>query len=173
MDQALEKAKASLEARQFAAASALFGQVLQQEPENEEALAGMVRCYLSSGNVAGARGLFDEVPEALKSKPALASVLAALELAEAAGEAGSIPDLQARLQANPADHQARFDLAMALHAAEDREGAADALLEIIRRERAWNEEAARKQLVKFFEAWGPTDPLTLEARRRLSSILFS
>lgn len=173
VDQALEQAKTALDGKQFGAASALFGQVLQHESDNEEALAGMIRCYLGSGDTAGARAMFDGLSEDLKAKPALVSVAAALELAEASAEAGSIPELRARVAADALDHQARFDLAMALHAAGDREAAADELLEIVRRDRAWNEEAARKQLLKFFEAWGPTDPMTVEARRRLSSLLFA
>jgi len=173
VDQALEKATAAVEAEQYGAASALYGQILQHEPENEEALAGLVRCHLSSGDSAGAREMLDSVPEALRAKPALVSAAAALDLAEAAEKAGPLTDLKARVEANPTDHQARFDLAMALNGAGEREAAGGELLEIIRRDRAWNEEAARKQLVKFFEAWGPADPLTADTRRLLSSLLFS
>ena len=173
VEQALEQAKTALDGKQFAAASALFGQILQHEPENEEALAGMIRCHLESGNPAGARQMLESVPENLRGKPAIASAAAALELAEAADKAGPADELKARVAANPADHQARFDLASALHAQGDREAAAEALLEILRRDRAWNEEAARKELVKYFEAWGPADPLTLQTRRQLSALLFS
>ncbi len=173
VDQALEQARAALESGQPAAASALFGQVLQHEPDNETARAGMIRCYLDSGDVAGARRMFDSLPEDRASAPAIASVKAALELAEQSAEAGAVSDLEARVAAQPADHQARFDLAMALHGAGEREAAANALLEIIVRDRGWNEEAARHQLLKFFEAWGPMDTHTLNARRRLSSLLFS
>ena len=173
VEQALEQAKAALEGKQYAAASALFGQILQHEAENEEALAGMIRCHLESGNPAGARQMLESVPENLRGKPAIASAVAALELAEAADKAGPAGELKARVAANPADHQARFDLATALHAEGDREAAAEALLEILRRDRAWNEEAARKELVKYFEAWGQTDPLTLQTRRQLSALLFS
>lgn len=173
LDQALEQAQAALANQQFAAASALFGQILQVEPEHEEAMAGMIRCHLASGDAAGAREMFDALTEELQEKPALASVAAALELAEMGGDAAAIPALRARLEADPNDHEARFDLAMALHAAGDREGAVDTLLDLIRRNRAWNDEAARKQLVKFFDAWGPSDPLTADARRRLSTVLFS
>ncbi len=173
VDQAMEKAKAAIEAEQYGAASALYGQILQHEPENEEALAGLVRCHLSSGDTAGAREMLESVPEALRAKPALVSAAAALELAESAEKAGPLTDLKARVEANPDDHQGRFDLAVALNGAGEREAAASALLEIIQRNRAWNEEAARKELVKFFEAWGQTDPLTVDTRRRLSSLLFS
>ncbi|MEE8500064.1 MAG: thioredoxin [Kiloniellales bacterium] len=173
VDQALEQAQAALESGQPAAASALFGQVLQHEPENEAARAGMIRCHLDSGDVAGAREMFDALTEETAKKPAFASVKAAIELAEQSAETGAVPELEARVGTNANDHQARFDLAMALHAAGEREAAAEALLEIIQRERTWNEEAARHQLLKFFEAWGPTDPITVSARRRLSSLLFS
>jgi putative thioredoxin len=173
VEQALEEAQAALDAGQAGAASALFGQVLQHEPDNPVAVAGMLRCRLASGDAAGARQMFDGLPEELKATPELASVSASLDLAQEGAEAGSIPELSAKVAADGNDHQARFDLAMALYGAGREEAAADALLEIVRRQRTWNEEAARKQLVKFFEAWGPTHPLTTSARRRLSSLLFS
>ncbi len=173
VDQALEQGEAALDQGQPAAASALFGQVLQHEPENARALAGMMRCHLAAGDAAAARQMFDSLPADKTAQAAFASVKAALELAEQRPETGAIPELEARLAAEPDDHQARFDLAVALHAAGQREAAVDALLELMRRDRAWNEEAARHQLLKFFEAWGPKDPLTQSARRRLSSLLFS
>jgi putative thioredoxin len=105
--------------------------------------------------------------------PEVSGARAALELAEQSGDTGDLEPLRAAVEANPADHQARFDLAVALNAAGDRQGAVDNLLEIITRDRKWNDEAARKQLLQFFEAYGPTDPLTVESRRRLSSLLFS
>ena len=173
VDQALEQAQAALDGGQPAAASALYGQVLQHEPDNEAALAGMVRCYLESGDTVAARGMFDALTEEMAAKPAFVSVKAALELAEQTAASGPLTELEARVAANPADHQARYDLAIALHAADQREAAAETLIEIMRRDRKWNEEAARHQLLKFFEAWGPTDPITLSARRQLSSLLFS
>ncbi len=173
VEQALEQAQAAIESGQPAAASALFGQVLQHEPDNETALAGMIRCHLDSNDVAGARRLFDSLPGEKTPTAAFASVKAALELAEQSAETGTVPELEARVAAQPNDHQARFDLAMALQAAGEREAAADTLLEIIDRNRNWNEDAARRQLLKYFEAWGPTDELTQSARRRLSSLLFS
>jgi len=173
VDQALEEAEAALEAGETGAASALFGQVLQHEAQNVRALAGTLRCLLASGDHAGARRTFDGLPEDLRKDPVFAPVATALELAEAGAGAGEIPDLEAQVAQNGDDHQARFDLAMALYAADKSEAAADELLEIIRRDRSWNDEGARKQLVKFFEAWGATNPLTLQARRRLSSLLFS
>jgi putative thioredoxin len=173
IDEALEQAEAALEAGETGAASALFAQVLQHEAQNVRALAGMLRCLLAAGDTAGAKRTFEGLPEELRRDSALASIATALELAEAGAGAGEISDLEARVARNGDDHQARFDLAMALYAADKPEAAADALLEIIRRDRDWNDEGARKQLVKFFEAWGATNPMTLRARRRLSSLLFS
>ena len=173
VDQALEQAQAALESGQPAAASALFGQVLQHEPDNDTALAGLIRCHLDAGDAAAARQMFDSLPEDKASAAAFASIKAALELAEQSAETGEIPELEARVAAQPNDHQARFDLAMARHAAGEREAAVEALIEIIGRDRNWNEEAARHQLLKFFEAWGPKDELTQSGRRRLSSLLFS
>jgi putative thioredoxin len=173
VDQALEQAQAALDGGQPAAASALYGQVLQHEPDNETALAGMVRSYLESGDAAAAREMFDALTEEMAAKPAFVSVKAALELAEQTAESGPLAELEARVAAHPADHQARYDLAIALHAGGEREAAAETLIELMRRERGWNEDAARHQLLKFFEAWGPSDPITLSARRQLSSLLFS
>ncbi len=173
IEQALEQAQTALSENQIGAASALFGQVLQHEPDNETALAGMIRCHLAADDIAAAREIFDALSADMTGKPSFASAKAALELAEQSAKAGPLSDLTARVEQNPQDHQARLDLAMALHAAGENEAAADALLEIIRRDRAWNEEAARQQLLKFFDAWGPTDPHTLAARRKLSSLLFS
>ena len=173
VEEALEQAQAALDGRQLGAASALFTQVLQHDPGNAKAAAGVIRCRLESGDAAGAKAMLDGLSDELKTDPALASVVASLELADMSAETGDVLALKSRLAVNENDHQARLDLAMALYAAGDAEGATDALLEVIRRDRNWNDEAARKQLLKFFEAWGPTDPRTLEARRRLSSLLFS
>ena len=173
VQQALEQARAALEEHQLGAASALFGQVLQHDPENETALAGLMRCHLETGDRAGARQMFDSLPEGMAAKPAFASVSAAIELAEQGANMGPISDLRDRVEHDPLDHQARFDLALALHAFGERESAADALFEIMERAPTWNDQAARQQLVKFFDAWGQTDPLTQTARRRLSSLLFS
>ncbi len=173
VDQALEQAEAALANGQAGAASALFGQVLQHEPDNAAANAGMIRCTLGSGDLAGAKQMFENLPEDLRGDPALAATAAALELAEAGAGAGDIAQLEGQVAHDGANHQARFDLAMALYAADSREAAVEQLIEIVKRDRAWNEEAARKQLIKFFEAWGATDPFTLDARRRLSTLLFS
>jgi len=171
--QALEQAKALVEGGELGAASALFNQILSQEPGNPAALAGLARCYLATDNADKARQLLADLDDAQRADPDVASVLSALDLAEQGAEAGAPDELEARVAADANDHQARFDLAVALYGAGQRERAIDALLEIIRRDREWNDQAARKQLLKFFDAMGATDPLTLSGRRGLSSILFS
>ena len=173
VEQAIEQAQAALEAGDTGAASALFSQVLQHEAENPEALAGLVTCYLESGDLETAQEMFDGLTDELRGHAAFASVAAKLNLQAQASEAGEIPQLMEKVAANHDDHQARFDLAMALHGNGQQQAAAEELLEIVSRNRMWNDEEARKQLLTFFEAWGPTDPLTIETRRRLSSLLFS
>jgi putative thioredoxin len=173
IDQALEQAAAALEAGDAQTAAAIFSQVLQHDAENAAALAGLIACHLADGDVTGAREMYDGLDDKMRADPAFASVAAQISLQEQAADAGEIPLLMEKVAANHNDHQARFDLAMALHGAGKRQAAADELLEIIRRERKWNDEGARKQLVTFFEAWGPADPLTIENRRRLSSLLFA
>ncbi len=173
VEQALEQAAEALEHGQPAQASALYGQVLQHEPDNRAALAGLVSCHLATDDVATAREIVDSLEKETRDAPEMAAALAQLALAETAAEAGPVDELSAKVAANPDDHQARFDLALALQAASRKEEAADALLEIVKRDRNWNEEAARKELLTFFEAWGFTDPVTIDARRRLSSLLFS
>ncbi len=113
------------------------------------------------------------VPEAKRSDTAVAAARAALELAEQAKSAGPVDELERKVAADPLDHQARFDLAVALNAKGKRAEAVNHLIDIVKRDRKWNEDGARKQLVQFFEAWGPTDEATVDGRRRLSSILFS
>ena len=174
IDEALEHAEAALKEGDHEAASAIFAQILEHEPDNLKAIGGMVRCCIAVGELDQAKHFLGQVPAAKANDPAIAGARAQIELAEAGQKAaGQSQELRARVDANPKDFEARFALAQALFAGNDREGAVDQLLEIIRLNRTWNEEAARKELVKFFEAMGPTDPLTLSARRRLSSLLFS
>jgi len=174
IDEALEHAEAALKEGDHEAASAIFAQILEHEPDNVKALSGMARCCIAVGELDQAKKFLAQVPAASANDPTITGVRAQIELAEAGQKAaGQSQEMRARVEANPKDFEARFALAQALFAGGDREGGIDQLLEIIRVNRAWNEEAARKELVKFFEAMGPTDPLTLSARRRLSSILFS
>ncbi|HEY6578718.1 MAG TPA: thioredoxin [Rhizomicrobium sp.] len=154
-------------------AAQAYGHVLQEEPGHPRAVAGLARCYLKSGDVERARKTLGLVRPDGAADEAIRTVDAELKLREQAASAGDSAPLLARLQSNPDDHQARFDLALALDAKGDRDGAIRELLELVRRDRKWNDEAARKHLVTFFEAMGPTDPRTLAARRQLSSLLFS
>jgi len=173
VDQALEQAAIFVEQGAHGEAAGLYASVLQQEPENVTALAGMGTLYLSSGDLERAKAMFQAIPADQQSAPEAASLKAAIDLAEQAASLGDTAELLARIEANPRDYDARFDLALALNAAGNREEAADQLLDIIRRDRKWKDDGARTQLLQFFEAWGPTDPDTLSARRQLSSILFS
>jgi putative thioredoxin len=174
VQEALEMAKETLSGGDAGSAAAIYAQVLQHEPENIEALAGLVRTAVARKDFAKARQHLEKIPPAQANHADVAAARAALELAESGDKAaGALGELRARLARNANDHEARLDLAAALFASGAREQAVDELLDIVKRDRNWNEQAARKQLVKFFEAMGPTDPLTLAARRRLSSLLFS
>jgi putative thioredoxin len=170
---ALKLAEEALAAGDAAAAAELFAQVLAEEPENVRALSGLARSHLDAGNPAAARQTLGLIPKGKENDPAVAAVRAALDLSERAASVGDLSELEKKLAANALDHQARFDLAVARTASGKREAALDHLLEIVRRNRSWNDDAARKQLVQFFEAWGPTDEMTIEGRRRLSSLLFA
>lgn len=173
IEQALEQAKAAFEDGDLDRAVAYYGQIAHADPGNPKAIAGLAQCYIQTGDLEQARAALATVAPDQRNQPEVASATALLELAEQSGEAGDAAALAAAVERDPADHQARFDLANALVAQGKREEAVDHLLEIIRRDRTWNEQAARQRLVKLFEAFGPTDPLTLSARRRLSSLLFS
>ncbi len=172
-DQALEAADEALAGNDPSGAAALYSGVLQADPDNMKALGGLVRCFVALGELAQARGLFAGLTPAQEQDPAIAGARAALELASQAEQLGQPSDLERRLESEPNDHQTRFDLALALNGRGERSAAVDQLLEIVRRNRGWNDEAARKQLVQFFEAWGPKDPATVGGRQRLSSLLFS
>ena len=154
-------------------AAELFAQMLAEEPENVRALSGLARCHVEAGNLVPARSTMALIPKDKENDPAVSAARAALELAEQAASLGDVADLEAKVAANPLDHQARFDLAIALNAGGNRAGALDHLIEIVRRDRKWNDDNARKQLLQLFEAWGPNDEMTIEGRRRLSSILFA
>ena len=170
---ALESAKAAFDEGDIKGAAEIYAAVLEEEKDNIEALAGLAKCYVTSGDLEQAERTLALAPPAKQSQPAIAAARALLELARKAPPATDTSGLEATLRANPNDHQARYDLALALNVAGDKQGAVDNLLEIMKRSRAWNEEAARKQLVQFFEAWGPKDEMTLSGRRRLSALLFA
>jgi putative thioredoxin len=169
----LAAAEQALEEGDVQTAAELFAAVLQENKHDPVALAGLASCYLKTGDFARAEQMVALVPPDAKNVAAVQRVKAALALASKAGAKDNRAELEARLTANPADKQARFDLAVALAARGNKAEAVDHLLDLVRRERAWNDEVARKQLVELFEAWGPKDPATVDGRRRLSSLLFS
>jgi len=156
-----------------AEAAELYAQLLAEDATNVHALAGLARCYVETGAIEQAKQTLAMVPAAKANEAPVAAARAALELAEQAQSLGPIADLEQKVAAAPTDYQARFDLAVALNGSGRRQEAVDHLLEIVRRNRQWNDDGARKQLVQFFEAWGPTDEATVDGRRRLSSILFA
>jgi len=157
----------------LAQAAQIFAQVLGADREHPGAIAGLAKCQIASGELEQAKATLALVPPAKVNDPEVISAKAALELAATPVDHGEIANLTRAIEANADDHQARLDLAVALNAAGKKQEALDHLLHIVRRKRDWNEEAARKQLVKFFEAWGPKDEFTLQGRRKLSSILFA
>ncbi|MDE2475462.1 MAG: thioredoxin [Alphaproteobacteria bacterium] len=163
----------ALAKRDLSRAAQLFGQLLQEDPGNPKAVAGLARCYLESGDLDRARKTLKLVRPDGASDESYRAAEAELALKERAAAAGDAGQLNARVAANPADLAARFDLALVLDGRGAREAAIDQLLEIIRRDRKWNDDAARKHLLTLFDAMGPADPRTLAGRRRLSSILFS
>ncbi len=150
-----------------------FAAILQEDPDNAPAYAGLVRAHLALDEADKAKELLKAAPEAIRDAPEIAAIQAQIDLAEAAAEAGPIPELRARLETDPDDHQARFDLATALAATGDTAAAVDELLELLRRDREWNDGAARDQLFKIFDSLKPDDPVALRGRRKLSSMLFA
>ncbi len=169
----IEEAQAAFEAGDFGGAAALFAAILQSEPENADAIAGLAKCYIQTGDLNRAEQTLALVPPAKQTSESYRSAKAALDLARKAGTKSDIKGLEQAVAANPRDWEARFKLAIALNARGQRREAMDHLIEIVRKDRAWNDDAARKQLIEFFDAWGAKDPLTLEGRQRLSSLLFA
>jgi putative thioredoxin len=169
----LEAAETALAAADVNTASQMFGEVLQNDRENAQALAGLAKCYIKTGDLARAEQTLALVPPTKAESAPVASARAALELQRNAPSAGDIEPLRAKLATDPQDNQARFDLALALNAKGDHSGALDELLTLVAKNRAWNDDAARKQLVQLFDAWGAGDPATIAGRQRLSSLLFA
>lgn len=169
----LAEAKAAVEAEQFEEAGSLFSALLQEDPKNPEAWAGLVRVLMALGQEEQAQEALEQVPAALQSHPEVSGARAALALAQEGRRASSqLAEFEQRLAADPLDHAARYDLAAALNATGQRTEAADALLHIIKADRTWRDDGARLQLLKLFESWGLADPATLAARRKLSALLF-
>lgn len=173
VDAALAQAEAALAAGDTGLADNIYNQVLRHEPDNRAANAGLIRCLLAAGDPARARAVLDGLPPEAAEDVAIAAARTALELAEQGAKAGDATALAAQVEADPDDLQARFDWALALYGAGDNEGAITQLLDIIRRDRHWHEDAARKQLLKLFDVLGGGHPATITGRRKLSSLLFS
>jgi putative thioredoxin len=169
----LKAADAALVEGDAAGAAQAYAQVLAQDAANIHALAGLARCYIETGALEQAKQTLAMVPASKHTEAPVAAARAALEIAEQATALGPIADLEKRVAENPLDHQARYDLALALNAKGRRIETVDHLLDIVRRDRKWNDDGARKQLVQLFEAWGPSDEATVAGRRRLSSVLFA
>ena len=169
----LDEADEALAAGDANAAAQAFAEALQKDAENDRAAAGLAKCYIKTGDLTRAEQTLALVPPAKADSAPVASARASLELARKAASAGDAKSLRAKLAANPNDSQSRFDLAVALNAKGERQGALDELLTIIRKDRAFNDDAARKQLLQLFDAWGPSDPATISGRQRLSSLLFA
>jgi putative thioredoxin len=169
----LAAADAALAKGDATGAAEIYAQVLAEDSANAPALAGLVRCYVQTGALDQARQTLAMVPKDKENDAAVAAARAALELADQAKTVGPVADLEQKVAANPLDHQARFDLALALNSKGRRQDALEQLITIVKRDRKWNDDGARKQLVQFFDAWGPTDEATIEGRKRLSSILFA
>jgi putative thioredoxin len=169
----LQEADAVLAEGDAAAAAQIYAEVLGIDATNIAALAGLAKCYVATGAIDQAKQTLGMVPESKRNDPAVKAVQASIDLAEQAQSVGPIGELEQKVAANPLDHQARFDLATALNAEGKRGEATNQLLEIVKRDRKWNDDGARKQLVQFFEAWGGADEATVEGRKRLSTILFS
>ncbi len=172
-DEFLAQAEELLSTKDFGQAAQLFGAVMQMEPDNVRAISGLAQCYLGANEIERAKQALEMVPEDKQSDPAYAAAKAALDLAEQAEALGDLAELQNKVESNPLDHQARYDLALGLNGNGDKTGAVDHLIEIVRRDREWNEDGARKQLLQFFEAWGAKEPATNYGRRKLSAVLFS
>ncbi|MGB3045970.1 MAG: thioredoxin [Xanthobacteraceae bacterium] len=169
----LKEAEAAQAAGDLSTAAAIYSEILAADAANLPALAGLARCYAESGAIEQAKQTLALVPEAKRSDAAVSAVQAMIDLAEQATSLGPVAELEQKVAADPLDHQARFDLATALNAAGKRSEATQHLLEIVKRDRKWNDDGARKQLVQFFEAWGGADDATVEGRKRLSTVLFS
>src|SRR5271169_3628299 len=169
----LAEAETVLAEGDAATAAQIYAEALAIDATNIPALAGLAKCYVTTGAIEQAKQTLAMVPESKRTDAAVKAVQASIELAEQASSLGPVTELEQKVAANPLDHQARFDLATALNAQSKRGEATEQLLAIVKRDRKWNEDGARKQLVQFFEAWGATDEATIEGRKRLSTLLFS
>ncbi len=170
---ALAEAEAALADGDIQGAAAIFSAVLEQDPAHLGATAGLVRALVAAGDFETARDLLAQVPPTAVKDKGIGAAQAALDVAEQASGLGDLAELKAKVDVDPDDHQASLDYALGLNGHGKREEAADTLLASMKRDRSWNDAAAKKQLIQFFEVWGLMDPMTLAARRKLSTLLFS
>lgn len=173
LSEAVETAEQMLEEGAAADAAQVFAAVLQEDAKNAPAYGGLIRSYLALDQFEQAEGILANVPEDVANAPEIEAARAQLELARQAADAGPVAELRAKVEANPDDLQARYDLAQALHASDSIEEAVDTLLELFRKDREWNDGAARAQLFTIFDALKPNDPIALNGRRKLSSMIFA
>jgi putative thioredoxin len=173
LDAVLEQAQQLADSGQADQARSLYEQIIGQDSENPKALAGLIRLIIEAGDIEEANVMIDALAPSLKSNTEIAGVISMLELAEQSNEAGDVQELREKLSTNEKDHQVRFDLAMALYSNGDNENAVEELLEILRRDQKWNEEAARIQLLKILEVLGFNHPISVTTRRKISAILFT
>lgn len=173
LNETLELAAEKLSQNDAQGAAELYAGILQQDPQHPEALGGLIKCYIEAGELETARETIDMLEDELQAHSAIASAATALDLAEKAGDTGNIEELKLALEADPADHTTRFELALANNARNRRDDAVEALISILQKDMQWNDGAARSQLLEFFEAWGAKDPATIAGRRKLASLLFA
>ncbi|WP_297323484.1 thioredoxin [uncultured Bartonella sp.] len=173
IEEALQTASHLRESDDLTGAATFYAEILQQAPDNIAAIAAFADLMLENGEINQAKGILATAPDAKKDDPALRAVEAKIALKEETAKLGDPAALEKRIADNAKDYQAAYDLALIYNAENKRDAAADLLLNIMKADRAWKDDGARKQLLQFFEAWGAMDPATLTARRKLSSLLFS
>jgi putative thioredoxin len=173
LDEAVEAAEEMLESGAAVDAAQTFSAILSEDPNHAAAYGGLARAHIAMGELEQAEAILNGAPAEISTSPEIEAAHAQLELAKQAANSGPVAELEAQVEAEPDNHQARFDLAQALYAAGDGQGAVDHLLELFRRDRAWNDEAAKAQLMTIFDALKPNDPIALNGRRKLSSLIFA
>ena len=173
LEAALEQAKAAMDDGNIDVAGPIYMDVMRQDPENAEAIAGLIRCSIAFGKLEHAQEIIVQLGDKIKAAPEVAAAISALELAQQGDASGDTAHLRQKVEADPGDHQSRFDLAIALYGAQQKDEALRELLELFRRDRTWDDEAARKQMVKIFEALGHDHPTTMEIRKELTALLYS
>jgi putative thioredoxin len=173
LSEAVAAADEMLAAGEYMDAAETYAAIMGEDPQNGAAFVGLFKAQMGAGEVDAAKEMLDNAPIDIAERPEVIGLRAQLELAEQAAELGETAELRTKLEANPDDHQTRYDLALALFTAEKHQEAIDELLTIFRKDREWNDDAARQQLFKFFDSLGAEDPVTLAGRRQLASMVFA